>query len=163
MLACPMEREPGVVPREVLTSGSGLAFLEGLLDGRHPPPPFSRTTGIRLASVAEGFVTFTGAPSEEFLNPLGTVHGGWIAALLDSAMACAVHSTLKPGQGYTTVEMKLNFVRPVLPSSGVLACEGTVLHRGATLATAEGRVVDAAGKLLAHGTETCIVIEDRKK
>lgn len=163
MLARAPEREAGVVPREVLTGGTGLAFLQGLLDGRHPPPPFSRTTGIYLASVAAGRVVFTGTPSEEFLNPLGTVHGGWTSALLDSAMACAVHSTLEAGQGYTTVEMKLNFVRPVLPSSGVLTCEGTVLHRGATLATAEGRIVNAAGKLLAHGTETCIIIEDGKK
>lgn len=162
MLAHRSEREHGVVAREVLTAGSGLAFLQGLIDGAHPPPPFSRTTGIYLTAVSEGRAVFAGAPSEEFLNPIGTVHGGWTSALLDSAMACAVHSTLKPGQGYTTVEMKLNFVRPVLPSSGPLTCEGAVVHRGATLATAEGKLLDAVGKLLAHGTETCLVIEGRK-
>ena len=158
MLTLYAERQHGVVSREDLTAGSGLAFLQGLIDGTNPPPPFSRAMGIYLTEVAEGRAVFTGTPSDEFLNPLGTVHGGWISALLDSAMACAVHTTLKPGQGYTTAEMKINFVRPVLPSSGQLICEGTVIHRGGTLATSEGRLVDGAGKLLAHGSETCVVI-----
>jgi uncharacterized protein (TIGR00369 family) len=153
------ERAHGVVPRAVLTAGSGLAFLQGLIDGVHPPPPFSRATLIYLTSVAEGRAVFTGVPSEAFLNPIGTVHGGWSSALLDSAMACAVHATLKAGQGYITVEMKINFVRPVLPSSGELTCEGRLIHRGGTLATSEGKLLDAAGKLLAHGTETCMIIE----
>ena len=96
------ERTHGVVPREVLTAGTGLAFLQGLLDGDHPPPPFSRATGIYLREVAEGRVIFAGMPSAEFLNPIGTVHGGWTSAILDSAMACAVHTTLKAGEGYTT-------------------------------------------------------------
>jgi uncharacterized protein (TIGR00369 family) len=163
MLARPAERTHGVVSRDVLTAESGLAFLQGLIEGVYPVPPFSRTTGIYLASVSEGRAVFTGVPTEEFLNPIGTIHGGWISALLDSAMACAVHTTLKPGQGYTSVEMKINFVRPVLPSSGALICEGKLIHRGGTLATSEGKLVDAAGKLLAHGTETCIVIEASKK
>jgi uncharacterized protein (TIGR00369 family) len=163
MLARPSDREHGVVPRDVLTGQSGLAFLQGLIDGLHPPPPFSRATGIYLRSVAEGRAVFDGVPSEEFLNPIGTIHGGWTSALLDSAMACAVHTTLKPGQGYTTVEMKINFVRPILPSSGTLTCEGTLIHRGATLATSEGKLLDASGKLLAHGTETCIVIDGSRK
>jgi uncharacterized protein (TIGR00369 family) len=154
-------RTHGVVPRAVLTGGSGLAFLQGLIDGTHPPPPFSRATGIYLTAVSDGRAVFMGEPSEDFLNPIGTVHGGWASALLDSAMACAVHSTLKPGQGYTTVEMKINFVRPVLPSSGTLTCEGVVIHRGGTLATSEGRLLDAAGKLLAHGTETCMIMEPK--
>ena len=149
----------GVVPREVLTAESGLAFLQGLIDGVHPPPPFSRATGIYLTSVAEGRVVFTGVPSEEFLNPIGTVHGGWTSALLDSAMACAVHTTLKPGQGYTTVEMKINFVRPILPSAGPLTCEGNLIHRGGTLATSEGKLLDERGRLLAHGTETCMIFD----
>ena len=158
-LADPAERTHGVVPREVLTAGTGLAFLQALLDGDHPPPPFSRATGIYLREIAEGRVIFAGKPSAEFLNPIGTVHGGWTSAILDSAMACAVHTTLKAGEGYTTVEMKINFVRPVLPSLGELTCEGRVIHRGGTLATSEGKLLDAAGKLLAHGTETCMIIE----
>jgi uncharacterized protein (TIGR00369 family) len=155
------ERSHGVVSREVLTAGSGLAFLQGLIDGVHPPPPFSRATMIYLTSVSEGRAVFTGVPSEEFLNPIGTIHGGWTSALLDSAMACAVHSTLKPGQGYTTVEIKINFVRAVLPSAGDLTCEGTLIHRGGKLATSEGKLLDASGKLLAHGTETCMIIETK--
>ena len=153
------ERVHGVVPREVLTAESGLAFLQGLIEGRHPAPPFSGTTDIYLTEADEGRVVFTGVPSAGFFNPLGTIHGGWTSAILDSAMACAVHTTLAAGQGYTTVEMKLNFVRPVLPSSGKLSCEGLVIHRGATLATSQGKLVDAQGRLLAHGTETCLIFE----
>jgi uncharacterized protein (TIGR00369 family) len=163
MLARYSEHKHGVVSRDVLTAESGLAFLQGLIEGAHPPPPFSRATGIYLTSVSEGRAVFTGVPSEEFFNPIGTIHGGWTSALLDSAMACAVHTTLKPGQGYTTVEMKINFVRPILPSSGPLTCEGNLIHRGGTLATSEGKLFDASRKLLAHGTETCIVIEGTKK
>lgn len=155
------ERTHGVVPREVLTADTGLAFLQGLLDGDHPPPPFSRATGIYLREVAEGRVIFAGTPSTEFLNPIGTVHGGWTSAILDSAMACAVHTTLNAGEGYTTVEMKINFVRAVLPSAGDLTCEGTLIHRGGKLATSEGKLLDASGKLLAHGTETCMIIETK--
>jgi uncharacterized protein (TIGR00369 family) len=152
-----MERVHGVVSRDVLTAEPGLDFLRGLIEGRHPAPPFSRSTRIYLTEADEGRVVFTGEPTEDFFNPLGTIHGGWTSAILDSAMACAVHTTLAAGQGYTSVEMKLNFVRPVLPSSGRLACEGVVIHRGGTLATSEGKLFDAAGRLLAHGTETCMI------
>jgi uncharacterized protein (TIGR00369 family) len=105
----------------------------------------------------EGRVVFEGEPTESFFNPLGTIHGGWTSAILDSAMACAVHSTLNAGQGYTTVEMKLNFVRPILPNTGKVTCEGVLIHRGGTLATSEGKLFDAKGRLLAHGTETCMI------
>jgi uncharacterized protein (TIGR00369 family) len=152
------EQSFGVVTREELTAESGLSFLLGIMAGRHPAPPFSETTDIYLTHAEEGRVVFTGTPSKAFYNPLGTVHGGWISALLDSAMACAVHSTLRPGEGYTSAEMKLNFVRPVLPSTGDLTCEGTIIHRGTTLATAEGRIVDGKGRLIAHGTETCMIL-----
>ncbi len=147
-----------VVTRETLIAEPGLDFLLGMMDMRHPWPPFSRTTGILLASAEKGRVVFEGTPSADFLNPLGTVHGGWIAAILDSAMACAVHSTLRAGQAYTTVEMKLNYVRPVSPDLGPVRCEASVIHAGATLATAEGRLFDARGRLIAHGTETCMIL-----
>ena len=153
----------GVVPREVLTAEPGLAFLRGMIAGRHPAPPFARSTGIWLTEADEGRAVFAGLPSEGFFNPIGTIHGGWTSAILDSAMACAVHTTLKAGQAYTTVEMKLNFVRPVLPSSGRLTCEGVVIHRGGTLATSEGRLVDGTGKLIAHGTETCMIFDVAKR
>ena len=151
------ERVHGVVPRDVLVAEPGLSFLRGLLEGRHPAPPFSLSTGIYLVAVEAKRVTFQGTPTAAFFNPLGTVHGGWTSAILDSAMGCAVHTTLQAGQGYTTVEMKLNFVRPVMPELGELTCEGVVVHRGGTLATAEGKLYDGRGRLLAHGSETCMI------
>ncbi|HEX2555511.1 MAG TPA: PaaI family thioesterase [Microvirga sp.] len=159
----PLDRVFGVVSRDVLVAEPGLAFLRGLIDGRHPAPPFSRSTGIWLTEADEGRAVFAGIPSAGFFNPIGTIHGGWTSAILDSAMACAIHATLAAGQGYTTVEMKLNFVRPVLPSSGRVTCMGQVVHRGGTLATSEGRLLDAAGKLLAHGTETCMIFDAAKR
>ncbi len=154
-----VEQVIGVVSRDVLTAEPGLSFLRGLIDGRHPAPPFSRATGIYLAEAEENRVVFKGQPTEAFFNPLGTIHGGWTSAILDSAMACAVHTTLLAGQGYTSVEMKLNFVRPILPDLGEVTCEGTVVHRGGTLATSEGKLFDARGRLLAHGSETCMIFE----
>ena len=153
-----MSGEGGVVTREVLLAQDGLSFLRGLLDGSHPPAPFALSTDMRLVEADEGRVVFTGVPSARFLNPLGTVHGGWTATILDSAMACAAHSTLKAGEGYTTLEMKLNYVRAVMPESGTVRCEGKLVHRGATVITTEGRLVDERGRLLAHGTETCLVL-----
>ncbi|HEY0352190.1 MAG TPA: PaaI family thioesterase [Enterovirga sp.] len=153
------ERIYGLASREALAGESGLDFLRGLMEGRHPAPPFSRTTRTYLVETEEGRVVFKGTPDEAFFNPLGTIHGGWTAGILDSAMACAVHSTLQPGQGYTTVEFKVNLVRPVLPASGELTCEGILVHRGGTVATSEGYLRDAEGRLLAHGTETCLIFD----
>jgi uncharacterized protein (TIGR00369 family) len=152
-----LERVHGIVSRDVLTAEPGLAFLRGMLEGRHPAPPFSRSTNVYMIQAEEGRVVFEGEPTESFFNPLGTIHGGWTSAILDSAMACAVHTTLAAGQGYTTVEMKLNFVRPILPNMGKVTCEGVLIHRGGTLATSEGKLFDAKGRLLAHGTETCMI------
>ena len=149
----------GVVARDVLVAEPGLAFLRGLIAGRHPAPPFSQTTGVYLTEADPERVVFRGTPTAAFFNPLGTIHGGWTAAILDSAMACAVHTTLLAGQGYTSVEMKLNFVRPILPELGELACEGVVVHRGGTLPTAEGKLFDRGGRLLAHGSETCLILD----
>ncbi len=152
----------GIVSRDTLVAEAGLAFLNGLIEGRHPVPPFSQATGIFLRSAVMGEVVFEGEPSAAFLNPIGSVHGGWTAAILDSAMACAVHTTLEPGQGYTTAEMKLNYIRPVLPQTGPVRCVGKLIHRGASLATSEGSLVDARGRLLAHGTETCMILGARQ-
>ena len=152
-----MSRQVGVVSRDVLLAEDGASFLRGMIEGRHPGPPFADAMDFDLAEVEEGRVVFVGTPSPRFFNPLGTIHGGWTATILDSAMACAAHSTLKPGEGYTTLEMKLNYVRPVMPDSGSVRCEGRLIHRGNTVVTTEGRLVDARGKLLAHGTETCLV------
>lgn len=154
-----MDRQGGLVPRETVLRESGLDLLRGLLDGRHPPPPYGVTAGCRLVEVEDGRAVFRGHPDARFLNPLGSVHGGWTAGILDSAMACAVHSSLKAGQGYTTLELKVHLVRAVLPDSGELTCEGRLVHRGGTVATSEGYLRDAGGRLLAHGTETCLVFD----
>jgi uncharacterized protein (TIGR00369 family) len=151
----------GIVPRDVAASLSGFDFLCALRDGTLPAPPFSAATDIRPSEIERGRIVFEGTPTEQFYNPLGTVHGGWIATLLDTAMACAIQSMLPAGQTYTTLELKTNFVRPVFVSTGVLKCEGTVLSFGGRIATSEGKVFDKEGNLLAHGTETCLIMGQR--
>jgi uncharacterized protein (TIGR00369 family) len=149
--------------RKSVSGLSGLEILRALLDGSLPPPPFGATTSMGPVSVEEGRVVFEADPSERFYNPMGTVHGGWIATLLDSVMGCAVHSVLKPGQTYTTIEMKTVFVRPVFEATGRLTCEGTLLHVGSRVASSEGKVFDSRGRLVAHGTETCLIMEPRAR
>ena len=149
---------PSPLPRDRLAGLTGLQILEAMLDGRLPLPPFGVTTNIRPEEVSEGRIVFSGIPSAGFLNPLGTVHGGWVATILDSAMACAIHSLLKPGQIYTTTSFTLNFVRPLMPQSERVRCEGVAVHVGGRFATSEGRLFDAKGKLIAHGTETCLIM-----
>jgi uncharacterized protein (TIGR00369 family) len=148
----------GFVARNVAAEIAGLDFLTGLRDGTLPAPPFAVETDIWLVEVESGRVVFEAQPSARFYNPLGTVHGGWIATLLDSAMGCAVHSVLKARQAYTTVDMTVSFVRPVFERTGKLRCEGKIVHAGGRIATAEGRVWDEPGRLLAHGSETCLVM-----
>ena len=157
-----MKRAVGVVSREELVAGDGLNFLRGIIAGTNPAPPFAEAMDFELVEAEEGRVVFVGTPSARFFNPLGTIHGGWTATILDSAMACAAHATLKPGEGYTTLEMKLNYVRPVMPGNRPLRCEGKLIHRGGSVATSEGKLVDAQGKLLAHGTETCMIFGARR-
>lgn len=158
-----MMRAVGVVSGEELVAGDGLSFLRGIIEGTKPAPPFAEAMDFELVEAEEGRVVFIGTPSVRFFNPLGTIHGGWTATILDSAMACAAHSTLKPGEGYTTLEMKLNYVRPLMPDRGTVRCEGRLIHRGNSIITTEGRLVDARGKLLAHGTETCLVFPAKEK
>lgn len=156
-------RQIGVVSREVLLAEDGRSFLTGMLDGRHPCAPYSDTMDIELVEVDEGRVVFVGRPSARYLNPVGTIHGGWAATILDGAMAYCVHSTLKAGEGYTTIEMKINYVRPVLPSTGIVRCESKLIHRGSRTATSEGRLFDERGRLLAHGSETCMIFPAEAK
>jgi uncharacterized protein (TIGR00369 family) len=148
---------PGVSPIEQLRAQSGLDLLQGMIDGRLPRAPICDVLNFQLIEVGPGRALFQGTPKAEYYNPLGSVHGGWSATLLDSCMGCAVHSTLAAGQGYTTVEFKLNLVRPIMPDTGPLRAEGKVINGGRTIATSEGRLVDASGKLYAHGTETCLI------
>lgn len=147
----------GVSSIETLKAESGLEFLRGIVDGRLPRPPISDTLSFYLVEVEGGRAVFQGTPKPEHYNPLGSIHGGWPATLLDSCMACAVHSTLAAGQGYTTVEFKLNLVRPIFRDTGPLRAEGKVINAGRTIATSEGRLFGADGKLYAHGTETCLI------
>jgi uncharacterized protein (TIGR00369 family) len=148
---------PGVSPVETLRAQSGLEFLRGIVEGRLLRPPICDTLGFFLIEVDPGRAVFQGTPKPEHYNPLGSIHGGWPATLLDSCMACAVHSTLAAGQGYTTVEFKLNLVRPIYSDTGPLRAEGKVINAGRTIATSEGRLFGPDGKLYAHGTETCLI------
>jgi uncharacterized protein (TIGR00369 family) len=147
----------GTLPLAEVARDGGLKALQRLLEGTYPAPSMAATLKFTLDEVEEGRVLFRGLPTSEHLNPLGTVHGGWSATIMDSALGCAVMTTLKPGEGYTTVEFKVNLVRPLLPGMGEVFCEGKIVHRGRTIATSECWLKDAGGKLLAHGTETCAI------
>jgi len=148
---------PGVSPLETLRAHAGLDFLRGIVEGRFPQAPITAMLGFFLIEVERGRAVFQGTPRPEHGNPIGSIHAGWAATLLDSCMACAVHSTLPAGQGYTTVEFKLNLVRPVRADTGPLRAEGKLVSAGRTIGTSEGRLVGPDGKLYAHGTETCLI------
>lgn len=147
----------GVVPADVLASMNGLEFLQRLMDGRLPAPPFAELLGFRPVEVEHGRVVFVATPDSRLYNPIGSIHGGYAATLLNSCMGCAVHSTLKAGDGYTTVERKVNFVRQISADTGEVRAEGKVIHVGKQIASAEGRLTDTQGRLLAHATTTCLV------
>jgi uncharacterized protein (TIGR00369 family) len=137
---------------------SGLEYLRAIASGELPPPPMAVLLGFEIPEVEEGRAVFAVTPEEFHYNPIGVVHGGLAATLLDSAMGCAVHTTLPAGVGYTTLEIKVNFARAITRDTGRVLCEASVIHRGRTVATAEGRVTaEATGKLLAHGTTTCLL------
>ncbi len=148
-------------PRPTAEAGrqlSGLEFMRAIVAGKLPAPPIAVTMGFRAIQADEGHVFFAAYPEEYHYNPIGVVHGGLAATLLDTVMSCAVQTTLPAGTGYTTLEIKVNFVRPITSETGELRCEGTIVHSGSRTATAEGRVVDKAGKLYAHGTTTCLIL-----
>lgn len=137
---------------------SGLELFARIIAGELPAPSIAATIGFRLAEAEEGKAVFVGRWGEHLLNPAGGLHGGWYGLVMDSAMGCAVHSTLAAGIGYTTLEYKVNITRAVTADSGELRAEGWVVHRGRRTATAEARVVDAGGKIYAHGSETCLIL-----
>ena len=146
-----------ITTAEAARQKSGLEFFGEMISGNLPQPPIAKTLDFQLTEAMEGTAVFEIDCSEFHYNPLGAVHGGVIATLLDSAMSCAIHTLLPAGTGYTTVEMKVNFVRPLLQDTGPLRCVGSVVHGGRRIATAEGKLVDADGKLYAHGTTTCFI------
>ena len=139
-------------------SMAGIDFLRAMRDGDLPPPPIAVLLGFTLTQVEPGQVVFECTPGERHYNPIGVVHGGLAMTLLDSAMGCCVHTRLPAGVGYTTLEAKVNLVRAITAKSGTIRATGKVIHFGGKTATAEGRLEDAAGKLLAHGTTTCIIL-----
>lgn len=148
-------------PRALAQAGramSGIAFLRAVRDARLPAPPIALLLGFRLAEVEPGLAVFECTPGEQHYNPIGVVHGGLAMTLLDSAMGCAVHSRMPAGGGYTTLEAKTNLVRAIGVDSGLLRATGKLLHLGKRVATAEGRLEDSSGRLYAHATTTCMVL-----
>ena len=137
---------------------SGLDYLRAIQTGELPPPPIAVLMNMDIAIIEEGRVVFTSEPAEYHYNPIGSVHGGFAATLLDSALGCAVQTMLPAGVGYTTLEIKVNYLRPMTSSTGTVYSEGKIIYSGGRIATAEGRITDASGKLYAHATTTCIIL-----
>lgn len=151
----------GVIEPAAVRELSGLEIFEAMLAGRAPSAPIAHVLDFLPIVVERGRVVFQGRPRREFYNPMGTVHGGWYATLLDSAVGCAVHTTLPPGKAYTTLELKLNIVRALTDRVPLVRAEGVVVHAGSQVATAEGRLVGPDGKLYAHASTTCLVFDAR--
>lgn len=147
----------GLLPPDTLATLSGLEVLQGMLAGRYPMPPIQEDGSFTIAEIAAGRAVFTGTPQRRFYNPISTVHAGWTTTVLDSAMACAVWSTVEAGFGFTTMEFKVSLVRPLTEETGRVRAEANLLSRGKRAATAEARMTDTAGKLIAHATTTCII------
>jgi uncharacterized protein (TIGR00369 family) len=148
------KHEGGREERRALT---GLEYMRQLLTGEREPSGMASLMNMRLVEVEEGRAVFTVEPDERHYNGLGIAHGGLAATLLDSALGCAINTLMPAGRVFTTLEMKINYVRPMRRETGEVRCEAFVLHAGSRVATAEGRIVDAAGKLYAHGTATCML------
>ena len=147
----------GLVSPDVLQSYDGLGFLKAIIGGTVPQPPISEVLGFHLVEAESGRAVFEGVPEFRHYNPIGSVHGGLAATLLDSALGCAIFSTIEKGDGWTTLELKLNFVRTITKDTGPIRAEGRILHRGRTIATSEGDIKDRAGKIYAHATTTCMI------
>ena len=135
---------------------TGMEFLTALAEGKLPPPPMAKLMNMTISEVSEGRVVFTGEPGPDHLNPFGLVHGGYAATLLDSAMTCAAQTTLKRGWAGTTMEFKINFIRPIMYDTGLVRAIGTLINSGRTTAIAEGRIFDAKDRLMVYATTTCI-------
>ncbi|CAB3775537.1 PaaI family thioesterase [Paraburkholderia caffeinilytica] len=150
---------PGVASPEQVAGKTGLEVMQAMMNAALPYAEIARTLDFTIVEVSEGRAVFQGTPLVRHLNPLGTVHGGWIATLLDSALGCSVHTMMPPGRGYTTAELGVNYVKAVTPRVQRVRAEGKVIHCGRQLATAEARLVGPDGTLYAHATTTCLVFE----
>ena len=142
---------------------SGLDYLRAMMRGELPAPPMAALMGFGFVEVDEGRVVFECVPAEYHYNPIGAVHGGFACTLFDSAMGCAVHTELPAGAGYTTVELKVNLLRPITAETGRLLCEGETIHVGGRIATAESRLKDESGRLYGHATTTCMIFREGSK
>jgi uncharacterized protein (TIGR00369 family) len=147
----------GVLPAQAFHDLTGLELLRKILSGELPAPPISRTLSLALVEVEEGRAVFRGLPNPDCLNPIGTIHGGWTATIMDSALACAVQTVLRKGEAFTTTEFKVNLIRPITPETGEVTCEAKVVSRGRTIGVSECRVTDGNGRIMAFGTETCSI------
>ena len=148
-------------PKELAEKGmrlSGMEFMRQIMTGDVPPPPIMLLMNGRPGKVSEGEVIFEAEPAEYHYNPIGSIHGGYAATMLDTVMGCAIHTTLPAGVAYTTLEIKVNYIRPLTDGVGKVFCHGTAIHVGRRVATAEGKIVDAEGKLYATGTTTCLLM-----
>ncbi len=150
---------PGVATPAQIAGKTGLEMMQAMLRGEVPYPPIAHTLDFALMEVGEGRAVFQGTPGPAHLNPLGTIHGGWYATLLDSALGCAVHTMMPLGRGYTTAELGVNLVRAINTKAPRVRAEGKVIHCGRQLATAEARLYGPDGTLYAHATTTCLVFE----
>ena len=154
----------GVARPDQVADKTGLQIMQAMMQGDLPYPPIAKTLDFTIIEVGEGHAVFQGTPGPTHLNPLGTIHGGWYATLLDSALGCAVHTMLPVGRGYTTAELSVNLVKAINPAKAVrVRAEGKVIHCGRQLATAEARLYGPDGTLYAHGTTTCLVFDMHHK
>lgn len=149
----------GLIPHDVWRETSSLEVFEQMIAGKLPQPPIAKTLDFRLAKIEKGRAEFVGRSKADYYNPLGTTHGGYIATLLDSAMGCAIQSTLPAGKGSTSLEFKVNFVRPVFEKTGTLTAVGEIINAGKQIVTAEAKLIDDADKLYAHATTTCFLFD----
>lgn len=154
-----LQTAPGLATPAQIAGRSGLQVFQALLAGEIPPPPMAVTLDFTLLRIEPGFAVFQGQPGFSHYNPMGTVHGGWFATMLDSALGCAVHSTLAAGKAYTTLELKLNIVRALTKAIPLVRAEARLVHGGRQVATAEARLVGPDGKLYAHATTTCLIFD----
>ncbi|HEX6710586.1 MAG TPA: PaaI family thioesterase [Rubrobacter sp.] len=148
---------------EAARNMSGLEYLRAMMRGELPAPPMAALMGFGFVEIDEGRVVFECVPAEYHYNPIGAVHGGLACTLFDSAMGCAVHTELPAGVGYTTIELKVNLLRPITVQSGRLLCEGETIHVGGRIATAEARLKDKSGRLYGHATTTCMIFREGSK
>ncbi|MEW6706140.1 MAG: PaaI family thioesterase [Pseudomonadota bacterium] len=154
-------QQVGLGRPEQFVGRSGMEVFEAMLAGEIPAPPITRTLNFTLVQAAHGEAVFQGRPLFDHYNPLGTVHGGWIATLLDSALGCAVHTTLPAGKTYTTLELKVNYVKALTDKVPLVRAVGEIIYAGGKIGTAQARMVGPDGALFAHATTTCIVLDAR--